>query len=1048
MATNRTLQWGFVPLFAILLSFPVRIGAQSSIDSQQRFERAVAQISQNNYEQAIPALQAIITRDPKFSKAYRILAEASIFVNKHDEARAFFQNVVESTPKNAYAHYALGRFDIADKKYELAIAHLKTAIELDPTFVDTYGYRGGLPEVYKAKQDLDTGILFFTERIDADPENACSYYGLARCYIHKYQWQEALSRLSKTLQLDPEFTIAYQSILHILIRTSQYEKAIQTGRELLRISEALSDKDMMSYGNMAIGNASFFRGDYHNAAKHYNLASKQAQELGDKGRQATCVNNMAAVYAMSANFPKALYYFKESLSLARKMDNEQGTVQALNNIANVYKDQGDDEDAHSFYEQALAGARKSGLKYEESLALANMAEIFQKRGEYPHASDFLSRALAIAEATDDKGLQGYVLRSLGTLYQIMGRDSLAIRNLNRALEIGLATNDTQVLWETEAALGSCYQEQGKPNAAVQHYSRAVAIYDSVRSTLDIESLSNNFLEDKYGAYPSLVQLLGESGDYVRAFEYAEKYKAKALLDIVSQGRNVMSILQVDTLQTQLRQITTQLEETHRQLFRQLASSDKKQTKVLALEQEVTDLELRKAEVIAHAKQRHAGLFQLTAPAILKPEDIQSQVLEENQAILEYVVGAEGISLLVVTPDSVGYSFLPINSADLHDLMAALSPVFESDATSLRKTSGSILDAQSVNFTVPPAHALYEALIKPAEDWIGNCKELIIIPDDILFYLPFEMLVYDTTGAQTRYDFESVKFLLQKYVISYASSASLLDPALQRPRHPKKGILAMGNPDLGQPEQPQSDALIAFKDVLPGHLRDQALLSLPKSALEVEAIGKVLSNSDNRIFTGADATEHIFKSEAADYRIIHLATHFISDDNQPLYSSIVLSIDNEEREDGYLQTHEVFNLDLNADLAVLSACETGLGKLRKGEGLIGISRAFLFAGTPSLVVSLWSVDDESTAQIMEHFYENLKKGLRKNEALRRAKLDYLKFANSLGRDPYYWAPFVLLGSSDPVRMSASPNWGLPLGLILVLALVVGFILRKRDRFSRS
>lgn len=503
-----------------------------------------------------------------------------------------------------------------------------------------------------------------------------------------------------------------------------------------------------------------------------------------------------------------------------------------------------------------------------------MAEIYQKRKNYHQAREYLNEALKLAIEIEDKPQQGFILRNLGTLNQNLGADSEALNYLHQALEIGIETKDVQIIWEAQAGLGSCYEKQGKSQEAITHYINAIAVYDSVRNSLDIESLRNNFLEDKYEAYPSIIQLLAESGKFSDAFTYAEQYKAKTILDILSQGRNLFSELLSDTLKAQLQQITSQHE----------------------------------------------------------------------------------------------------------------SP--------------------------------------------------------ILFYLPFEMLVFDTTGVESPYDFENAKFLLEKFDVSYVSSASLLDPGLQTLRKPDKGILAMGNPDFGpQPDEPEQGELLASKEPITGsRVIVESLLPLPNSETEVKAIGGVLRGLNNNILTGNRATEENFKSNAPDYRILHLATHFLTNDYQPLYSKIALAQNGDAEEDGFLQTYEVFNMNLNADWVVLSACNTALGKLRKGEGVIGISRAFLFAGVPSMVVSLWNVDDKATAIIMRDFYKYMKAGFNKKHALRRAKVDYLKAS---GAGPYYWAPFILIGDWQPLDLPTRPalnTW--LIGIVTFLVIATTLIIRKR------
>ncbi|MFQ5675080.1 MAG: CHAT domain-containing protein, partial [bacterium] len=645
-------------------------------------------------------------------------------------------------------------------------------------------------------------------------------------------------------------------------------------------------------------------------------------------------------------------------------------------------------------------------------------------------------------AIEDKAQQGFILRNIGGLYQQLGENALALDNLFQALKIGIATKDIQVQWETEAALGSAYRKQGNREAAIRHYSNAIATYDSVRNNLDIESLKNNFLEDKYQAFPSIVQLLAQQGDIEEAFTFAEKYKAKNLLDILSQG-NIFKDLLADTLQLELQKITEQQEEAHRRLSLELEKTN--QATTLSLEQQITDLELQQAAILAGLREKHPDYYRLTSPDILTPERIRSNFLDDGQALLEYIVGDARLSVFLMTRDTLLYMQLAAGRDQIEQKLTELSPIFASK-NKARGPSEIIVNPQAVDFTIPPAHRLYELLIKPIEPAMNQVTDLIIVPDDLLFYLPFEMLVSDTNGAETRYDFENAEFLLEKYSISYLSSASVLDPGLQRVRTASKGLLAMGNPDFGhRAETLASTELVASKEGEPGRFEtDETLPPLPSSEAEVRAIGDVLSGA-NRIFSGIAATEDNFRKEAGKYRILHLATHFLSNDNQPLYSKIALTQEDKAETDGYLQTYEVFNLDLNADLAVLSACNTGLGKLHKGQGLIGISRAFTFAGVPSLVVSLWNVDDESTSIIMRNFYQNLKDGLNKKQSLRLAKLSYLKSVQASRLDPFYWAPFILLGDASPIQFPKQSSSPLPLILLAAVLGISAFLfLNKRRR----
>ncbi|MFQ5675806.1 MAG: CHAT domain-containing protein [bacterium] len=293
--------------------------------------------------------------------------------------------------------------------------------------------------------------------------------------------------------------------------------------------------------------------------------------------------------------------------------------------------------------------------------------------------------------------------------------------------------------------------------------------------------------------------------------------------------------------------------------------------------------------------------------------------------------------------------------------------------------------------------LYKRIFEPAiKEHSFERKELIIVPDDILFYFPFEMLV-------AKFEQDKPRYLLQDHAVSYSASVSLLNPELKRQREPYRDLLALGNPAFEKSKAGITRILASmFKTIF----RNEHWVPLPYSENEVKNISKNFKNSE--LLIGIDATERKFKQTASQYRYLHLATHYLADDRQPMFSKIVFAQDPDNtKEDGYLHTFEVFNLELNAELVTLSACNTALGQFRRGEGLIGVSRAFMYAGVPSLVVSLWPVEDESTAYLMSQFYKYLARGDAKNVALQKAKIDLIK-SDLEKNDPFYWAPFVLIG----------------------------------------
>ena len=615
-----------------------------------------------------------------------------------------------------------------------------------------------------------------------------------------------------------------------------------------------------------------------------------AQEIGDKGREANSLNNAAAVYATAGDYERALQYFETSLVLARSSGDTQAEINALGNIGTAHKYSGRYDRALANYRDGVTLARAAGLKNELSATLANMAEAFQLRGDLDQALHYYAEALEIAEDNQNRTIEAFVAGSLGSLSRDRGDYVEAIAYFDRELAIGEQTGEVQAIWEAEAGLGSIYERQGEVESAIAHYAAAIARYDAVRESLAIESMGSSFLEDKYEAYPSIVQLLASQGAFEEAFAYAEKYKAKGFLDILARGQTLFETHLPEAIRLELDEIRAELQETYAELSRARAP-------IVMLGERITGLELRKSALVDRVREEHGEFYELALSEPLDVSSIQSKVLEPGQFLVEYLMGEEKLSIFVVSRDELHYREVPVGRNELRQRLSELSPLFAAD-----EPRGRLFNSELADFSLPPARALYETLLEPVEEWLPENAELIIVPDDFLFYLPFEVLVAESEDAEHRYDFAAATFVVERYAVSYSASASLLDPGLRRPRQFEKGVLAFGNPTFGD------------------SVTDQP--PLPNSEAEVEAIGNAFSGFDNGVFTGDEATEAVFVREAADYGVLHFATHFLIDDRQPLYSRIVLAADD------VLQTYEIFDAELNAELAVLSRLQYRLGQARE------------------------------------------------------------------------------------------------------------------------
>jgi CHAT domain-containing protein len=306
----------------------------------------------------------------------------------------------------------------------------------------------------------------------------------------------------------------------------------------------------------------------------------------------------------------------------------------------------------------------------------------------------------------------------------------------------------------------------------------------------------------------------------------------------------------------------------------------------------------------------------------------------------------------------------------------------------------------------PARRLYKMLIGPVEVTLRGERNLVIVPDGVLYYLPFESLISTAEGG-------SARFLIEDYAVAYAPSATVFGNLLAEPgkqaRPRSHELLAYGDPAFGSATNVAGTSRLG--DVVRGVYQSAGIKfpPLPNTRAEVETIGALYPAARRKIYIGPNATEASVKSEhLPSYKRLHFATHAVLDEQVPARSGVVLSLANTGNEDGILRTNEIFNLELNADLVVLSACQTGLGTLVKGEGMVGLTRAFLYAGSPRVVVSLWEVNDRATADFMKTFHQKMKEGQSPGLALRAAKLNMLQSGSAAYRHPYFWTPFVLVG----------------------------------------
>jgi CHAT domain-containing protein len=554
---------------------------------------------------------------------------------------------------------------------------------------------------------------------------------------------------------------------------------------------------------------------------------------------------------------------------------------------------------------------------------------------------------------------------------------------------------------TAAGSGRAYRGLGQPERARQVLEDSVAALERMRADAGGSAPEQQaFLESRLLAYEELTDLLITEGDMVGALAYAERAKARVLLDLLQRGRvNITTAMTPDDRERE-DALRAALATANTRLQRQRSQASNDQEALGALEAEVRNARVgyesfQTSLYAAHPELRlrrgQAPLFDASQAAAILPD--------AGTAAIEFVVGEQQTYLFVLTrapdrPDS-GVDGPAATTLRVHRI--ALE---RDELTGL--VSEFRTDVATRNLRVrESASRLFQLLLGPAHAELAGKSAIVIVPDGILWELPFQAL-------QPSPD----RYLIEDYAISYAPSFTVLremrrlspSNADEAPRT----LLAFGNPALAPASRPSSAAPL-MTDVLP---------PLPEAEQQVSQLAQLYGSGRSRVYVGAAAREDRVKAEAGSYRVLHLATHGVLDDQSPMHSYVVLSqADLGDGEDGLLEAWELMDLNLEADLVVLSACETGRGRIAAGEGLIGLSWAAFVAGSSATVVSLWKVEAESTTALMVEFHRQLLDDRgpaaappSKAEALQRAAVKLLR--DPRYRHPFYWAGFVLMGDTAP------------------------------------
>ncbi len=733
-------------------------------------------------------------------------------------------------------------------------------------------------------------------------------------------------------------------------------------------------------------------------ALEYNLAA--ARVLGQAGArrdEAIALNDLGLVYADLGDYAKAIATYEQSLKLAQEVKNQLGEGNTRHNLGVAYALTGAQAKAQAAFEQALELTRATGNREGEVSVLIALGRLQFKSGDAARAAEVFRQALQLA------------------------------REIKLAPQIAAALF---YLAESKRALGDLSE-------ALNQSAEALRLTESLRAQVGDSRLRSSFfasVQDRYEAHlAAQMQLHAQhpaEGYAAAALLTSERARARGLLELLAEA-------QADVRQG----VEAALLAREQVLQQQLNAKAAAQTRLLAgkpnpaaaaaLAQEIATLSAQSEEVRGQIRAASPRYAALTQPQPLGAPEIQ-KLLDADTLLLEYALGAKASYLWAVTSTAVNSYQLPPRT----EIEAAARKVYE--LLTARQPQAGLSEAQqrarvAAAAAAFPAQAaaLSRVLLGPVAAQLGR-RRLVIVADGALAYLPFAALpdpaATTSVGAQPLLAAHELVNLPSASVLAVIrreqaavlradkAVAVLADPVFEAndPRVAlarKTGPARNGTPALAAstPSAVTAELGRALRSLNPGNA-PAALSRLPFSRAEATAIAALAPANQVLQATGFQASRaQAMTAELSRYRIVHFATHGLLNSAQPELSGLVFSLVDEagQPQDGFLRLHEIYNLRLPAELVVLSACQTALGKEVRGEGLIGLTRGFMYAGAPRVVASLWQVDDLATAELMKRFYTGmLKQGLKPAAALRAAQLELLRQKRYAA--PFLWAAFTIQG----------------------------------------
>ncbi len=965
----------------LLLALPPSVHADAL---DPRLDAAARLYQEEGAEKALPAFEKLASEFTRDSRTYdeaaalHYVGECHWRLGHFVEARRFLDQALQLERSSAdplsegKTLNVLGLLSWDEGNYQRAIADFRKAGELAHAVGDRKlegASLNNLSLVYDEQGDYDTSLRQYQQVLELYrgaefPRGVGDTLGnIGGVHLLLGHFREALGYYRQALTISEQLkSVISMSQDHgniglCLLGLGQVDEALAHLDQSIGLATQAGMQQDQAYWMRVKGDGLVEKGRYDLGLESYRAALATYENVNAQAELVEALRNSGQLHLVLGDPASAERDFKRALDLAQSIGLARGITLSLISLGDLELRRKQPDAAIVLYEQARQRAAAARVQHALALSLLRLARVHRPEQQFALATAETDQSLVIAREIGAPDLEAEALYSRAELARLQKHFGAALETYQAAQSAGARIGDPELLWQIHFGRARAQEASGDVGAAVASLEAAIELIESVRGRLRESRFRSGYLEDKFEVYLELMRLQLQQGKTADGFATAERLRARSFVEQLG-GRASVPLSAVD----QRRE--AELRERVRRL--QQALENTKEDGIPVYPERAMD---RFSQELARAEKEYAvflddhARIHAASGALTSAPSIQ-RLLAADQALIEYVVGPESVVVFLLTSREIAVKSLPLRESDLSARILLLRDLIRRPGDDRWRK---------------PAARLSAELLDPLErsGWLDGVRRLYVVPHGALTYLPFALLPRPAAGPGD--------LLIDHYVVAYLPAAAVL---LREP----SGADAEGSMLAVAPSRGDLR-----------HTREEARL--------IDAMFQPKA----RMLIGGEATESQFKRLAGGFRVLHLATHGYFNGFNPLLSGLELEPD--QNDDGMLQVYEILDLPLQADLVTLSACDTALGsgyftELPVGDEFVGLNRAFLAAGSASVMATLWKVDDRASVSLMKNFYGRLSRPGGDGDAASALALAQRSLRRSPQLDhPYYWAAYVVVGQTD-------------------------------------